>query len=132
MFGVQGYGAGGGAGARYRALDLGTRVQDASPHRLVAILFEELLLSLEATAAAQRAGDTARCGPRQARALSILHALEASLDFAAGGEIAQGLAAIYRHARRETVAGVQEDSPARIDGARTVIAEIAGAWTTIG
>lgn len=131
MFGMQGYG-GGGAGSRYRSLDMASKVEGASPHALIAVLFDELLLSLEATAAAQRSGDAAKRGPRQARALAILHALEASLDHEKGGEIAAGLAAIYRHARRETVAGVQEDAPERIDRARAMIAEISGAWAQIG
>lgn len=131
MFGMQGYG-GGGAGSRYRSLDVSSKVEGASPHALIALLFDELLLSLDATAAAQRSGDAARRGPRQARALAILHALEASLDYENGGEIAQGLAAIYRYSRRETVAGVQENAPERIDRARTSIAEIAGAWASIG
>lgn len=128
MFGAQAY----GAGARYRKLDVASKVEGASPHRLIGILFEELSMSLEATAAAQRLGDVARRGPRQARAISILHALEASLDFDRGGEIAQGLAAIYREARRLTVAGVQENAPDRIDQARQMIAEIADAWGSIG
>lgn len=128
MFGMQGY----GGGAQYRRLDIAAKVEGASPHGLVAILFDELLLSLEATAAAQRARDYTRRGPRQTRALSILHALEGSLDHTQGGDIADGLAAIYREARRLTVTGCQEDSPDMIDQARGVIAEIAGAWRAIG
>lgn len=127
MFGMQGY----GGGAQYRRLDIAARVEGASPHALVALLFDELLVSLEATAAAQRAHDYSRRGPRQTRALAILHALEASLDFDQGGDIAEGLASIYREARRLTVAGCQTDDPDQIDRARAVIAEIAGAWRSI-
>ncbi len=128
MFGTQAH----GAGARYRDVDIASRVEGASPHRLIAILFDELLLSLRATAAAVRQGDLVQRGPRQARALSILHALEASLDFAAGGEIAEGLAAIYREARRLTLAGLQENDPLRIEQARELVGEIAGAWDSVG
>ena len=131
MFGMRGY-AGAGAGSRYRALDVSSRVEGASPHRLIAILFDELMLALDATAAAQRQGDVAKRGPRQARALAILHALETSLDHEKGGEIAANLAAIYRHARHETLAGVQENAPERIEQARAAIGEIAGAWAGIG
>ena len=79
-----------------------------------------------------RQGDLARRGPRQARALSILHALETSLDFAGGGEIAEGLASIYRESRRLTLQGVRENDPLWIDRAGDLIAEIAAAWTSIG
>lgn len=128
MFAMKGY----GGGAQYRRLDLAARVEGASPHALVALLFDELLVSLEATAAAQRAHDLNRRGPRQTRALAILHALEASLDYKQGGDIADGLAAIYREARRLTVAGCRDDAPDLIDDARAIIAEIAGAWRSIG
>ena len=127
MFGTQTL----GARARYRDADIAAQVEGASPHRLIAILFDELLLSLRATAAAVRQGDLAKRGPRQARALSILHALETSLDFAAGGEIAEGLAGIYREARRLTLQGVQQNDPLWIDRARELVDEIAGAWSSI-
>src|SRR3546814_18406467 len=94
----------GAARARYQSIDMTSRIEGASPHGLVAILFDELLKALDAMTAAIRRGDLGQRGTRQARALSILHGLEASLDFEKGGAIADGLAAkIGRASCRERV-----------------------------
>lgn len=121
----------GGAGARYRSVDVASRLEGASPHRLVQVLFEELLKAIDTMLAAQRMGQAARRSERQSRALSILHALETSLDFENGGEIAANLASIYREARRLITAGGRDGQPAPVEQARAILAEIAGAWDEI-
>ncbi len=98
----------GGAGARYRNIENAARVEGASPHRLIAILFEEVLRAIDATKLAMERGDFARQADRQARALSILQALDASLDIERGGNVATNLSAIYRECRRLVAAGARE------------------------
>ena len=122
----------GAARARYQSVDMSSRIEGASPHRLVAILFDELLKALDAMAAAVRRGDVAQRGTRQARALSILHGLEGSLDFEKGGDIADGLNAIYKEARRLTLAGGRANDAEQILQAREMLHEIASAWDAIG
>jgi flagellar secretion chaperone FliS len=121
----------GAAQARYQNVDLASRIEAASPHRLVAILLDELLKSLDAMAAACRVSDFAQRGQRQSRALAILHGLEGSLDYDKGGDIAASLAAIYGQARRLILAGAAENDPAHLVKARDMIAEIASAWDAI-
>ena len=117
--------------ARYSEVDVTARVEGASPHGLVAILFEELMKALGTMAAAERAGDRARSLSVQARALSMLHGLETGLDFERGGEIAPNLAKIYREARR--LLGTHGDARGKaIEEARAMIGTIAEAWTAIG
>lgn len=122
----------GGAGARYRNIELASRVDNASPHRLIAILFEELLRTVEATKLALERGDVARQADRQARALSILQALDASLDHEKGGEVAANLSAIYRHCRGLIATATRNKDVAVIERARATIADIASAWDSIG
>lgn len=116
----------------YTAVDTTSRVEGASPHQLVRILFDELLLALDAAALALRAGDRHRTTDRQTRALTLLHALESSLDFAQGGEIAASLAAIYREARRRILSATATGDAAPMEQARSFIADIADAWNQIG
>jgi flagellar secretion chaperone FliS len=118
--------------ARYRSVDLASRIEGASPHQLVLIMFEEAVKALEAMAVAAERGDYVQRGIRQSRALSIIHGLEGSLDYEQGGEIASGLAAIYREARRLAIAGGRENDPASIRRASEMLNEIATAWTAIG
>src|SRR3546814_6511380 len=58
--------------------------------------YTTLFRSIDSSIVADKAGDRSKCSEKQARALSILHALESSLDFDKGGQVALGLAQIYR------------------------------------
>lgn len=121
----------GGAGARYRNIENNSRVEGASPHRLIAILFEELLRAIDGTKLAMERRDIARQADRQARALSILQALDASLDMERGGEIAANLSKIYREGRRLIAAGARDRRPDMIARAHDMLGEIASAWEHI-
>jgi flagellar secretion chaperone FliS len=122
----------GAASRRYAAVHAGSRIESASPHGLVKILFDELLLAMEAAALAQDASDAPKVHDKHARAMAILHALESSLDFEKGGEIAVGLAQIYREARRLLLNALQDKNAADTRKARAMIGEIADAWAKIG
>jgi flagellar secretion chaperone FliS len=130
MFGAPSrYGA--ATAARYRSVDVNMRVEGATPHQLITILFEELLKALDSLRAAEAAGDRNRAAPLQSRALSILHGLETGLDMQKGGEIALSLAKIYREARRLLgIQGTTRDEA--LTQARVMLADIAGVWATIG
>jgi flagellar secretion chaperone FliS len=121
----------GAARRGYETVDLVSRIEGASPHALVAILFEELLKSLDAMAAACRRRDFGQRGTRQARALQVLLGLETSLDMDSGGDVAASLAAIYKEARRLIIAGARDNDPERVMQARAMLAEIASAWDAI-
>ena len=121
----------GGAGARYRNIENNARVEGASPHKLIAILFEELVRSVEATRVALERNVIGRQADRQARALSILQALDASLDHEKGGELAKNLSAVYREGRRLISTGTREKRPELIEQARAMLADIASAWDAI-
>ena len=121
----------GAARARYQNVDLASRIEAATPHRLVAILLDELMKSLDAMAAACRISDFVQRGQRQSRALSILHGLEGSLDYEKGGDIAASLAAIYMQARRMVLAGARDNDSDALLKTREMIGEIASAWDAI-
>jgi flagellar protein FliS len=121
-----------GAKARYRSVDLVSQIEGASPHRLVQIMFDELLKALDALTVAVRRRDLSQRAQRQSRALAILNGLETSLDFEKGGEIAASLASIYRQARRALIDACRVDDGAAIERVRQQLGEIAGAWAAIG
>lgn len=133
MFYAQGYaGAAGAATKRYAAVHAGSRIEGATPHGLVKILFDELMFALDAATVARRQNDRGKAVTKLTRALSILHALESSLDFEQGGEIAIGLAQIYRASRKLVLSGMQSSVSDDIESAHAIISEIAEAWNNIG
>lgn len=119
------------ASARYQSVDIASRIEGATPHQLVQVMYEELLKALDAMAVAVRRNDFGQRGERQSRALAILSGLETSLDFDKGGEIAAGLVAIYREARRLVIAAGRENDANRVQQARDMLFEIATAWDAI-
>jgi flagellar secretion chaperone FliS len=122
----------GRAQASYQDVALTSRVEGASPHQLIAIMFDEALKSLEAMAAAAVRRDFTRLGSAQARSLSIVGGLQASLDMERGGDLARNLASVYREARRLILAsGKSCDGKPALE-ARAMLAEIASAWEAIG
>ena len=118
--------------ARYQSVDISSRIEGATPHRLVQIMYEELLKALDAMAFATARGDYVQRGQQQSKVLAVLTGLETSLDFDKGGQIAVDLVAIYREARRLVVAGGRESDAALVTKARDMIQEIAAAWDAIG
>jgi flagellar protein FliS len=122
----------GAARASYQRVDVTSRVEGASPHQLVTILYEELLKSLDAMALAAERNDYQKRGDRQAKVLRLISGLEISLDFDRGGDIAIGLARIYREARRLVVEGGRENDIAKLGDAREMLEKISTAWVEIG
>ncbi|HYJ52954.1 MAG TPA: flagellar protein FliS [Allosphingosinicella sp.] len=122
----------GTAMARYHGVDIASRIEGATPHQLVQIMYEELLKSLDAMAFAASRGDYVKRGQHQSKTLAILTALETSLDFEKGGEIASGLVTVYREGRRLVVAGGREGDAQPLLKAREMLGEIASAWEAIG
>jgi flagellar protein FliS len=118
--------------ASYRSVDLSSRLEGATPHQLVQVMYEELLKALDAMAFATARGDYVQRGQRQSKALAILTGLETSLDFEKGGEIATGLVVIYREARRLLIAAGRDGDAALVNKAREMIQEISSAWDAIG
>jgi len=115
----------------YKNVDTASRVEGANPHELIMILFDELLLRLDQAIKHAELGDTAGMLQSRSRAAMIINALEESLDFDKGGELALALARIYREGLRRINAA---SGPAMVDkllSARQMLAEIAAAWKAI-
>jgi flagellar secretion chaperone FliS len=115
----------------YRMLELASRVENASPHGLVTLLYEELLQSLDLAVARARNGGVLIGSPSVAKALSILVALEASLDAERGGDLATTLARIYRSAARTINEAARNGSADRLNEVRTAMSDIAYAWAAL-
>lgn len=119
------------AGQHYRTLELTSRVGEASPHGLVGLLYEEFLRSLDIIIAA--AGkEPALTGNRHSiKARSILVALEGSLDFDKGGELAPVLARVYRTAGRELTEAVAARDVDKLKELKAAIGNIAYSWASL-
>ncbi len=116
----------------YRTVGVETGVDGASPHRLVAMLFEGFGDAVnQARSAMQRREIEVKC-TAIGRAVRIVdEGLRANLDIAAGGKLAQDLAALYDYiALRLTQANLRND-PAALDECASLIEPVRSAWAAI-
>jgi flagellar protein FliS len=111
-----------------------TRVKTASPGQLVVMLYDEALkqcdIAIELSGEGQkpRPDRIERINAALGKAQDVVTELMASLDFEAGGEIAQNLFALYVWFGRELLeANIAKDN-ARIKSVRGMLSELRGAW----
>lgn len=95
------------------------------------MLYEELIGSIDLLVA--RSGNRARLAssPALTKAQSIIVALEASLDFDKGGELAFILARVYRSARANLAAATVDGDEMKLRKTRDAIGKIAYAWQAL-
>jgi flagellar protein FliS len=114
---------------RYQVLDLSSRMEGASPHRLVAILYEELQNALDGAIRARENGQDIVANSQMARARSILAALEAGLDFDRGGSLATTLCGVYRAMQRQLASATHDAQ--KLKDVKEGVAEIAKSWSAL-
>jgi flagellar protein FliS len=115
------------ARAAYGRVALETRVAAASPHGLVALLYDRLARLLAEAHAGAEAGDSARRLAATERAIAIVEGLDATLDHSRGGSVAAALADVYALVRARLLAGA---APGLAE-AEASIRAIGEAWAAI-
>jgi flagellar protein FliS len=116
----------------YAKVGLETDVQSASPHRLVAMLFDGAFDAMNQAVAAIQAGNTELKGRSLSRAVRILdEGLRAGLDLSAG-QLATDLRELYGYVcMRLTRANLHSDVAA-IEECQRLLTPVREAWSAIG
>jgi flagellar protein FliS len=112
--------------AQYRAVRSHGLVADASPTRLVQIMFEQILAQLAAARGAmgritdnRPVNEVVAKGNAIAKTLALIGQLNATLNMEGGGQVAENLRALYEYMmNRLTLANATND--------QSVVAEVAG------
>lgn len=113
----------------YAALEVETGMTNASPLRLVIMLYNGALKAIYAAKTAIAHGDTAIKGEAISRASAIVdNGLRASLDVQAGGEIAANLDALYEYVVSRLLYANLKNDQASLDEAARLLSELRGAW----
>jgi flagellar protein FliS len=118
--------------AAYQKVDRAGLMEGASPLGLVRYLFEDLGSLLYRVEDAAKRGAREEKGEAIARALSILHVLQSTLDFDNGGEIALNLQQLYEWLRGVLVRSIRAVDPDTMAQARRVVGNLTEAWQQIG
>lgn len=115
----------------YNRVSVDTSVMGATPHQLIALLFEGVEKQLLAADTALAVGDLAAKGEAVTRAIRIVdEGLKAALD-PRGGEIAENLSSLYDYILRRLLALGCSNDRAIVAEVRTLLHELGSAWNAI-
>lgn len=117
--------------ATYRQIELGGQTAEADGPALVQLLYDEAIRALRGAAWAAENGNYAMKSDKVTRATAILFALEAGLDFEAGGSVAPALANLYAGARQTVVNASIGNDPRPFREVAATLDEIGQAWRAV-
>ena len=119
------------AAQRYSSLKVHSGVEDASPHRLIQMLFEGALERIAQAKGAMQQNQIARKGELIGKAINIVGGLQGSLNDKEGGALAGQLEDLYDYIiRRLTQANFSNDLT-MLDECGRLLAEVKSAWDAI-
>lgn len=121
-----------GVGA-YATVGLETGVAAASPHKLVVMLYDGVIVSLLSAINNIKTSNIGAKGAALSKAITIIdNGLRASLDKNAGGEIAANLDSLYDYMSRRLLEANIKNDVAIIEEVRGLMADLRSAWVEIG
>ena len=117
--------------AAYRSTAVETRVHEADPHTLIALMLEGAIQRLRTAEACITAGDIARKAKAASEAGAIIDSLSGCLDLAQGGDIAERLEALYDYASRRVVMANLGNDAAGFAEVAALLDDVFAAWKQI-
>jgi flagellar secretion chaperone FliS len=120
-------------GGLYQQVGVETSVSTATPHQLVALLFDGFLEALAQARGAMREGRVEAKAQAVGRAMGILvEGLRGGLDLQGGGALARDLDELYGYlSMRLTMANLRNDDAA-LQECQRLVQPLREAWTAIG
>lgn len=117
----------------YSKTSLESEVAQASPHKLILMLFDGLLSAIKQAKTHMEAKRIAEKGMALSKAVAILEeGLRSSLDKEVGGELAENLDALYEYCSDRLIEANLKNKPELLDEVVKLLIPIRDAWETIG
>jgi flagellar protein FliS len=110
---------------------LEAEVLTASPVRLIEILFDLGMSTIENARACCRNGDIVGRGQLITKAVEILAELTNSLDFDAGGDLAKNYARLYDYCQRRLLEAHIKQSEPMLEEVQSLLGELREAWQAV-
>lgn len=115
----------------YRDTHATTSVSGASPHKLIALLFDACQESLATAKGAMMRGEVREKANAIKKAIDIVVRLQAALDFERGGVIATRLDDLYTFCTNRLAMANAMNDVGMIDEVYKVVAELKLGWSQI-
>lgn len=115
---------------QYRQLGIESEVSNASPHRLIQLLFEGALSRLAVAQGAIERGDLAAKGELIGKAIGIVGGLRASLDMSAG-EISERLDQLYEYINFKLLEASAQNDVEKVNEVIQLLKTVKSGWDEI-
>jgi flagellar protein FliS len=117
----------------YAKVGLETGVGAASPHRLIVMLYDGALVAVMSAQTNMKTGNIAAKGAAVSKAINIIdNGLRAALDKKAGGQIAEGLDALYEYMSARLLQANLNNQPELLAEVHALLTDLREAWNAIG
>ena len=116
---------------QYRESSVSTGVMDASPHRLITMLYEGVLERLAMAASGINFGNLQNKLRGIDSSMAILDHLRNILDFEAGGDIAKKLASLYDYMMRRLLHAKLHNDAEAVKEVMTLLRTVKSGWDAI-
>ncbi|BBP03864.1 flagellar protein FliS [Sulfuriferula plumbiphila] len=117
----------------YATVGMETGVAAANPHKLIVMLFDGAKTAVTNAMQQMKSGETEAKGQAISQAIMIINSgLRASLDKAAGGEIAASLDALYEYMSNRLLMANLNNEPAVLEEVGSLLSQLREAWEAIG
>ena len=115
----------------YQTVGAHAKVAAADPYRLVQLLLANIGDRLAAARGSMERREIARKGEQISKALSVIGALDSSLNMEQGGEIAANLHGLYEYMSLRLVKANLEDDLSGLDEVMVLVKNIKDGWDGI-
>ena len=116
----------------YSQVGVESNLADASPHKLVLMLFEGAIKAVAKARLAMTKGEIAPKCEAISKAIAIIQeGLQLSLDIKAGGELAENLNALYDYMILRLVFANLKNQVEPLDEVGKLLVDLKNAWTAI-
>jgi flagellar secretion chaperone FliS len=119
------------AAQHYASVKVQANVLDASPHRLIQMLFEGALERIVQAKGAMKEHQIARKGELIGKAINIVAGLRGSLNDNEGGDLAANLDGLYDYIIRRLSRANYENNADMLDECSRLLGELKSAWDGI-
>lgn len=119
------------AAQHYSTVKNQSNVLDASPHRLIQMLFEGALERIAQAKGAMQQKQIARKGELIGKAINIVGGLQGSLNDKEGGQLAANLDGLYDYIIRRLAKANFDNDPEILDECGRLLGELKSGWDAI-
>jgi flagellar protein FliS len=115
----------------YQQMDMSTRVEAATPHKLIQLMMERALAKIGLAISQMRDGNIQQKGNSITDAISIINGLQASLNHKADRRLSENFDALYAYMMRRLLEANVQNDESKLQETAGLLRQLKEAWDAI-